>query len=165
MCVYTHIYICMSLVSILASWYIFVLVCFGGRMGCVKLGIFQGSTSLGCWTEDGNPVEMHCCVSILLCCLSMPCESTNHNLRSHSDFGIFIRYNTWFICTAWLRVAFPFHSTPTSLHELTEAKKKEQKESSEGFWVLSSPLSMEVCLRKLRPSCVIYQFPFSFWTL
>lgn len=47
MCVCTHAYICMSLVSILASWYRFVLACFGGRTGCVKLGIFQGSTSLG----------------------------------------------------------------------------------------------------------------------
>lgn len=57
MCVHTPEYICISLVSIIASWCRFVLACFGGRAGCVKLGIFQGSTSLGCWTEDGHPME------------------------------------------------------------------------------------------------------------
>lgn len=111
------------------------------------------------------PWKIHCCVSIPLCCLSMSCESTNQNLRTPIDFGIFIPYNTWFIYTVWMRVAFPFHSSPTSLHELTEAKKKEQKENSKGFWVVSSPLSVEVCMRNLRPTCVMYQFPFSFWKL
>lgn len=100
----------MSVITILASWYGVVLGCFGSRAGCcVKLGIFQASTSLGCWMII--PLRICCFVSTpLRWNLHMPCDSTDQNLRSCNDFRILIPYNTWFMYTTWMRVGFAFRS-------------------------------------------------------
>lgn len=134
MCVCTYMYTSACLLSAFSLVDTYLCWCaLMAEQDVLNLDYFRAAPVWAAKQRMVIPWKIHCCVSILLCCLSMPCESTNHNLRSHKDFGIFIPYNTWFIYTAWMRVAFPFHCTPTSLHELTEARRRNRKRTQKAF--------------------------------
>lgn len=118
MCVCTYMYTSACLLSVFSLVDTYLCWCaLVAEQDVLNLEYFRAAPVWAAKQRIVIPWKIHCCFSILLCCLSMPCESTNSNLRTHNDFGIFIPYNTWFIYTAWMRVAFSFHCTPTSLHE------------------------------------------------
>lgn len=112
-CVCACVSMCMSVTTVLASWYRVVLDALAAERDIVWSWEYFRPAPV--WTAEQRMVILWGFVAVFpipywdyLHDLNMPGESRDPNLRSREDFRILIPDSTWFMYTTWMGVEFGF---------------------------------------------------------